>query len=734
VPADEALHAVFVRSTVAHGRVGAVQADEARSMPGVAGVFTAADFDLPPMASGMVPFTFARPVLASDTVRFVGEVLAVVVAETFAQAVDAAETVYADIDPLPAVVDPVAAAAPESPALFPDQGSNLAMDSSFGDPDPLAGAEVVARGRFVNQRLAPVPMETNAALAVPDEETGRLTMWISCQAPHYTRAGLAEPLGLKESQLRVIAPAVGGGFGAKIDIVPELVLVGALALRLGRPVRWGETRSENLIAMWHGRAQVQDVEIGATRVGTITGLRIGIVADGGAYPGMAAYLPVLTQLMASGVYRIPKIGGRLACVCTNTTPINAYRGAGRPEAAALVERAMDLIAAELGMDPADLRRKNLIPKDAFPFTTASGATYDVGDYEAALDEALRLAGYEQLRAEQAERRRRGDTEQMGIGVSTYVEVTAYGMGSEFGSVEVHADGTVTVQTGTSPHGQGHATAFAQIAAETLKVPLEAVTVVHSDTGVVPRGEGTMGSRSAQVGGSAVLQASEAVLEKARRVAAHLLEAGPEDVVLFDDGRIGIAGAPDRALSWSELAASAAEPSGVPEGMDPGLWSRGNFSQPSNGTYPFGAHVAVVEVDTETGRVRLVRHVAVDDCGRVLNPLLVEGQVHGGLAQGIAQALYEEVLFDDDGNPLTGTLMSYEMPSAAELPSFETAHTVTPTPLNPLGAKGIGESATIGSTPAVQSAVVDAVSHLGVRHIDLPLTPERVWRAIRDARA
>jgi aerobic carbon-monoxide dehydrogenase large subunit len=733
VVAEGALHAVFVRSTVAHGRVTGLDTTEARGMPGVAGIFTAADLDLPPMASGMVAAAFARPVVAREVVRFVGEIVAIVVAETVEQAMDAAESVFVDVEPMPAVVDPLAAAHPDATALFAEHGSNLAMDSPFGDPDPLAGAEVVVRGRFVNQRLAPVPMETGAALAAPDPQSGGLTMWTSCQAPHYLRDGLTEPLGLEKSKLRVIAPAVGGGFGAKIDLLPEHLLVGALALRLGRPVRWTDTRSESMTALWHGRAQVQDVEIGATRDGRVTGLKADILADGGAYPGMAVSLPLLTQLMLSGVYRIPKIGGRLMCVATNSTPINAYRGAGRPEAAALIERAMDLLALELGMDPVEIRRMNFIPKDAFPYKTASGATYDVGDYEAALDEVLRLAGYDRLRQDQAERRRRGQAEQLGIGLSVYVEVTAYGLGSEFGSVEVRADGSVTVLTGTSPHGQGHATAFGQIVADTLNVPLEAVTVVHSDTAAVPKGEGTMGSRSAQVGGSSILRASEGVLEKARLVAAHVLEAGAEDVVLFDDGRIGIAGAPDRGLTWAELAEAAAEPSRLPDGMDPGLSFAGDFAQSANGSYPFGAHVAVVEVDIETGRVRLVRHVAVDDCGRILNPLLVEGQVHGGLAQGIAQALYEEVLYDDDGNPLTASLMAYEMPSAADLPSFETAHTVTPTPLNPLGAKGIGESATIGSTPAVQNAVVDAVSHLGVRHIDMPLTPERVWRAIRDAR-
>jgi carbon-monoxide dehydrogenase large subunit len=731
--ADGALHVVFVRSTVAHGRLAGVDATEAASMPAVVGVFTADDLDLRPMGSGMVPEAFARPVVARDVVRFVGEIVAVVVAETVEEAMDAAESVYVGIEPFPALVDPVAAAAADAPVLFAEHGNNRAMDSSFGDPDPTAGADVVVRGHFLNQRLAPVPLETGAALAAPDPHTGGLTIWTSCQAPHYWRDGLTEPLGLAKSKLRVIAPAVGGGFGAKIDLLPEHVLVAALALRLARPVRWTETRSESMAALWHGRAQVQDVEIGATRDGQVKGLKVSIVADGGAYPGMAALLPALTQLMLSGVYRIPKIGGRLICVATNTTPVNAYRGAGRPEAAALVERAMDLLALELGMDRAEIRRKNLIPKDAFPFTTAAGATYDVGDYEAALDEVLRLAGYEDLRREQAERRGRGDAKQLGIGLSTYVEVTAYGMGTEFGSVHVKPDGSVTVRTGTSPHGQGHATTFAQIVADTLNVPFEMVTVVHSDTAAVPRGEGTMGSSSAQVGGSSVLRASEGVLDKARRLAAHVLEAGVEDMVLFDDGRIGIAGAPDRALTWGELAEAAGDRSRFPEGMDPGLSIDHDFGQSANGSYPFGAHVAVVEVDVETGQVGLIRYVAVDDCGRILNPLLVEGQVHGGLAQGIAQALFEEVLYDDDGNPLTASLMAYEMPSAADLPSFETAHTVTPTPLNPLGAKGIGESATIGSTPAVQSAVVDALSHLGVRHVDIPLTPERVWRAIRDAR-
>jgi carbon-monoxide dehydrogenase large subunit len=455
---------------------------------------------------------------------------------------------------------------------------------------------------------------------------------------------------------------------------------------------------------------------------------VDILADMGAYP-TATYLPPTTQMMLSGVYRIPRIACRGRSVVTNTTPVAPYRGAGRPEATALLERSMDLLAAELEMDPAEIRRRNLIPPDAFPYDTAVGTTYDVGDYERALDEALRLSGYERLREEQAERRARGDRVQLGIGLSTYVEIT--GFAREFGSVEVSPDGSATVLTGISPHGQGHETSFAQIASAILGIPMDRVRVVHSDTGVVPSGEGTYGSRSLQIGGSAVWNASQAVLEKARRVAAHLLEVAEADIVHHDDGRVGVAGAPDRALTWGELATAATESPRLPEGLEPGLSASVKFKQ-KDSTFPFGAHVAVVEVDMETGEVRPVRHVAVDDCGRILNPLLVEGQVHGGLAQGIAQALYESVEFDELGTPLTSNLTSYLMPSAAELPGFVSAHTETPTPLNPLGAKGIGEAATVGSTPAVQNAVVDALSPLGVRHIDMPCSPERVWRAIRGA--
>jgi carbon-monoxide dehydrogenase large subunit len=720
VDAAGTLHAVFVRSILAHARIQGIDSSEASTMPGVAGVYAAVDLDLDAMvvSTSVRDALSRRPPLAEGVVRFVGEPIAVVLAQSRVQALDAAEAVMVDYDALPAVADPLLALEADAPLLFPEAGSNVAREKRSGvSSRALDGAEVVVRGRFVNQRLAPGPMEPNGMLAVPEGDG--LTLWVPCQAPFWIRKDVAAALGLKEEQVRVIAPAVGGGFGAKADTYPEQLVLAALALRLGRPVRYTETRSENMVAMTHGRAQVQDVEVGAKRDGRITGLRVGVVADMGAYP-MAPYLPTLTRDMACGPYMVPRVAFTSTCVVTNTTPIAAYRGAGRPEAAALLERAMDLLASELGMDPIEVRRRNLIPRDEFPHKTVTGSTYDVGDYEAALDLALELAGYEDLRKEQAERRTGGGARQIGIGVGTYVEIT--GWGSEFGSVEVHEDGTATAITGTSPHGQGHETAFAQVVAGTLGIPFEAVKVLHSDTAIVARGDGTMGSRSLQVGGSAIRRASERVLEKAGKVAARLLEASEADIQAFEGVGLGIAGAPDTAIDWTRLA----------EESDGVLAAEVDFDMEERNTFPFGTHVAIVEVDTDTGKVELLRHIAVDDCGRILNPMLVDGQVHGGVAQGAAQALFEEVLYDAEGTPLTANLMAYAMPSAADLPSFETAHTETPTPLNPLGAKGIGESGTVGSTPAIQNAVIDAIAHLGIRHIDMPLTPERVWRAIREA--
>ena len=736
LPLEGALRAMFVRSIMPHARLNAVQAEVARTMPGVAGVFTASDLDLarmPPSgnvegATGTLDGPFGREVLARDVVRFVGEPIALVVADSLPHAEDAAEAVAADYDQLPAIVDVEAALADDAPLLWPEHGSNIASSfSTSWDDDVLAGADVVARGRFVNQRLAPVPMEGNAITVHPHGD-GTFTVWVSTQIPFDVRDDLADALDVDKQAVRTIAPDVGGGFGAKLQVYPEYLAVAAAAARLGRPVRWIESRSEGMLALTHGRAQVQHVEIGARRDGTIVGLRADLVADMGAYP-IGAFLPNTTQEMLSGVYAIPRIASRGRSVVTNATPVAPYRGAGRPEATALIERAVDLVAAELGMDPVEVRRQNLIPPEVFPYRTASGTVYDVGDYELALGEALRLAGYDALRAEQAARRQRGDHLALGIGVATYVEITSFNS-KEFASVEVHVDGRVTVVTGTSPHGQGHETAFAQLASGMLGVPFEAIRVVHSDTAIVKRGAGTWGSRSLQAGGSSVFERCGEVLDKARTLAAHLLEADAADVELTDSGGFAVRGAPERAIALAEIAIAAADPSRLPPGMEPGLRAEGVYREPGS-TFPFGAHVALVEVDTETGEVRLVRHVAVDDCGRVLNPALVEGQVHGGLAQGIAQALYEEVRYDADGNPITSTLTTYAMPTAAEFPNFETMRTETPTPVNPLGAKGIGESATIGSTPAVQNAVIDALSPRGVRHLDLPLTPERVWTALHE---
>jgi carbon-monoxide dehydrogenase large subunit len=736
LPADGALHVAFVRSQMAHARIRGVDAEAARSMPGVVGVYTDGDLGLPSYEGGMAGDDFERPALADGKVRFAGESIVAVLAETRAQARDAAEIVIVDYEPLPVVTDPVQAVQPQAPLLFEDHGTNVAVQHSF-DPDPEwdRGADVIVHGRFINNRLAAVPMEPNGILVEPSGPSPRgadtageavpvLTVHVPCQAPHWVRDELVEKLGLDRDDVRVIAGWVGGGFGAKVPTYPEQLVAAKLALLHRRPVRFVETRSENMVAMNQGRGQVQDVRIAARRDGRIVGMQVRLVGECGAYPADAAFMPQLTRMMAPGVYQFRHVDYTATCVVTNVPPIGAYRGAGRPEAAALIERAMDMVAAELGLDPVEVRRRNLVPNDAFPYVTATNTTYDIGDYERPLDEVLRLAGYEDLRREQERRRTAGDRVQLGIGLALYVEVT--GFGKEYGSVEVHADGTVTVQTGISPHGQGTANGLAQVAAALLGVPFEAVTVVHSDTAVVARGAGTMGSRSLQKGGSAVHAAGTSLIERARKVAARTLEVSEEDVV-FEEGVFSIAGVPDRALGWPEVAA-AAERDGGPDGR---LRDETDFEAET--TYPFGAHLALAEVDVETGDARLVRIVAVDDCGRIINPMLVRGQQHGGLGQGIAQALYESVSFDADGNPLNANLTTYGMPSAADLPALETHTTETPTPINPLGAKGIGESATIGSTPAVQNAVIDAVAHLGVRHIDMPLTPERLWRAIQEAR-
>ena len=725
------LHLVFVRSTVSHARLVSVDADDARRMPGVVAVLTAGDLDLPDLHGFMVlNERAARPPLARGKVRFVGDAVAAVIADSAAEAVDAAEMVVVDYDPLPAVVDPEAALAEGAPVQFDEIGSNLAAGvRDLDGEDPLADADHVVAVRVANQRVAVVPMETAAITAVPgdDGEGHRLTVWVSTQMPHGFHAQLCRALGLERDEVRVIAPHVGGAFGAKAGLGVEHAVVVAAASTLGRPVTWVETRSEHFVATPHGRGQVDYVEMGFGRDGRITGLRCRVVADAGAYAGFGGALALgPTRMMATGVYRVPKLTFDVAVALTNTTPMGAFRGAGRPEAAEYLERVMDVAAAQLGVDPVELRRRNLLAAEDLPFTTLTGTRYDSGDYAKALEAAVAAAGYDQARAEQARRREAGDRHLIGIGVSVYVEVTGGGSAGEYGALSVDADGGATIRVGTSAHGQGHATSFAMIVADRLGIPLEAVRFVQSDTAAVPRGGGTGGSRSLQLGGSAMAAAAEGVLERARALAAAELEADPADVVLGGDGRLGVAGVPSRALGWAELA-TRAERAGEPLAVE--------LDQRQAGpTFPFGAHVSVVEVDRETGQVRPLRHVAVDDCGRVLNPLVVTGQQHGGIAQGMAQALWEEMVYDPDGTPLTTNLADYAMPSAAELPSFETSNTETPTPLNALGAKGIGESGTIGSTPAVHNAVIDALAHLGVRHIDMPCTPERVWRAISAAEA
>ncbi len=706
---DRCLHAVFVRSSMAHARLKSVDVTLAAAMPGVVGIFAAGDLEF---ASAT-----ARPQLASDIVLFVGDAIAVAVADTRDLAVDAAAAVIIDYDPLPVVVDSVKALEPNADLVQADREDNLIVDFEVGEPGALDGADVFIKARFVNQRLAPVPIEANAVAAEPDGDGG-IRMWASTQVPFRIRTQVADALGLPEAKVHVIAPDVGGAFGAKLMTYPEQTVLCAVALKLDRRVRWFEYRSENMVAMSHGRAQVQDVALGATRDGKLVGLDLEIVADCGADAGLGAALPGFTMLLSSGVYDIPKIRVRTRTALTNTTIVSAYRGAGRPEAISMIERAMDMLAFELGLDPAELRRRNFI-RGGFPFTTAAGATYDSGDYPGALEVALEAVGYDELRREQKARRERGERVLLGVGISSYVEMTAVQLTSEFGFARVSADGSFTVGAGTSSSGQGHETAYAQLAASLLDVPMGHVSVVQSDTNQLRSGDGTYGSRSLQLGGSAVRGACIALIEKARVETARRLEASVEDIERTPDGGFAVRGVPGSSLSWAELAAEAM------------LIAEDEFEQDGQ-TFPFGCHVAVVEVDVETGEARLIRHVAVDDCGTILNPTLVEGQVHGGVAQGAAQALYEEFVYDADGNPLTTSLVDYAIPTIGEIPFIETLHTETPSPLNPLGAKGVGESGTIGSTPAVQNAVIDAVSNLGVRHIDMPLHPMRVWEAIQGA--
>jgi carbon-monoxide dehydrogenase large subunit len=723
----------FVRSTVAHAKINSIDTSAAKDAPGVVAVFTAADIaadgvkPLKPMAPFMNQ-AMLQTLLASDTVRFVGEPVAAVVTEEMYQGEDAIELVDVDFDFLPAVVNMNDALAGETGLLFPEAGTNVICtfgDASASNKDLFDGCEVVVSETIQNTRVAPAPMETRAAAAVWGED-GRLTAWIPNQGAQGTKSALVGALGVPADVVRIITPEVGGGFGAKFGVDPEQVVTCWIAKQLGRPARWSETRMENLLGMTHGRAQQHKITIGGMKDGTVLAYRLEIIQDCGAYVKSGAFLPSLTILMTSGAYNIPRAESWSYSVVTNTTPVAAYRGAGRPEAAAAIDRAMDLFADAAGVDPAEVRRKNLLPKFTEPHKTAFGAVYDCGDYVTALEKALAAADYQGLLDEQAKRRASGDTLQLGIGLSSYVEITGpggeAGGPNENGTVEVHPDGTATVLTGTSPHGQGHQTVWAMIVSQELGIPIDKITVKWGDTDLIPKGGGTGGSRSLQLGGAAVQQASRELLDVARERAAETLEAAQADLVFdTETSAFSVKGDPDVSVPLSSLANTER------------LFVRSVFTSPGP-TFPFGTHVAVVEVDTETGKVYFRRIITVDDAGTVINPLLAEGQRHGGIAQGAAQAFLEEVVYDEDGNPLTATFADYPFLSATDVPSYELVDMETPTPYNPLGAKGIGEAGSIGATPAVQNAVIDAVSHLGVTHIDMPTSPQRVWRAINAARA
>lgn len=746
------LYLQILRSVHAHARILRIDASQAAALPGVVAVLTGEEAKrlTPPLpASPTIPGLRVPEhyPLATDRVRFVGEPVAAVVAVDRYLARDALDLIQVEYEPLPAVADPEKAMEPGAPLLHPEFGENIAyrlpLGSLGGDIDAaLREADVVVRQRMENQRLIPSSMEPRGVVAQYEPGEGRLTLWLSTQAPHLMRSQLATLLGLPEHRLRVVAPEVGGAFGAKLNPYAEEVLAAALAVRLGRPIKWTETRGENMVATSHGRGQVAYLEAGAKRDGTITGVRVRIIGDLGAYHHILTPIaPTQTALMITGCYRIPVVGIEIVGVFTSKTPVDPYRGFGRAEAAYYIERLVDMVARELGMDPVEVRRRNFIPRDRFPYTTPTGHVYDSGDYEGALSRALEILDYRRFRQEQEQRRRQG--RYLGLGIATYqwragFPSTAVPPGLDFikggwesATLRVDPSGKVTLLTGTSPHGQGQETTFAQIVADGLGVPLEDIRVVHGDTDTVGYGMGSMGSRSLTVGGSAVLLAVQRVKEKAARIAAHALEAKAEDMV-FEGGRIHVRGFADRAMGFQEVAALAHRGANLPSGMEPGLEATG-FFDPPNFTSPYGAHLCVVEVDPDTGEVKLLRYIAVDDCGRVVNPLVVEGQIHGGVAQGVGQALLEAAIYDENGQILTGSLLDYPLPTSTELPMIEVAFLERPTAVNPLGAKGVGEAGAIGAPPAVVNAVVDALAPLGVKHMDMPLWPERVWRAIQEAR-
>jgi carbon-monoxide dehydrogenase large subunit len=750
------LHLAVVRSPLAHAKIRKIDTGAAARMPGVHGVFTATDLgahtiSLPcawPITADMA--APKAPPLAVDTVHFAGEGVAVVVARDAACARDAADAVEVDYEELPPVLDMEAALAEGATLVHPELGTNRnaywvfdsAQAGSGGDVEQaIREADVVIKRRFRQQRLIPAFMEPRSVVVDPTGE--QLTMWSATQIPHVLKTMTALTVGLPEHKVRVIAPDVGGGFGGKLQVTPEEILAVLVANRLGKPVKWTETRSECMLAAHHGRDQIQDVTLAARKDGTVTGLKVELTADMGAYlrlisPG----IPILGAFMYCGIYKFPAY--HLACtnVFTTKTPTDAYRGAGRPEATFAIERMMDELAVELGMDPLELRQRNWITHEEFPYTTVGTLTYDTGNYEAATARAKQLFDYDGLRAEQRRRREAGEPVQLGIGVSTYTEMCGWAPsrllgalsyaagGWEHASIRVLPTGKVEVVTGVSPHGQGHETAWSQVVADRLGVPFEDVEVLHGDTQIAARGFDTYGSRSAVVGAVAVLKAADNVLDKARKVAAHLLECAEADLE-FERGRFTIKGT-DRGKTIQDVAFAVFSAHDYPPGVEPSLDAEATFD-PVSLSFPHGTHLCAVEVDTETGRVTIRRYVCVDDVGKVVNPLIVEGQIHGGVAQGIAQALFEEAIYDENGTLTTATLADYLVPSAADLPSFTTDRTETPSTTNPLGVKGVGEAGTIAATPAVVNAVLDAVRHLGVTELDMPCTPQRVWRAVHAAR-
>ena len=743
------LHMSVVRSPYGHARINSINTEAARELPGVVAVYTAEDLKgavgnitigvpLGHITEGMG----VRGALADGKVRFYGDPVAAVIADDRYTARDARDLIEVDYEPLPAVIDVEKAMQPDSPRLYEEFDTNIpfAIHPPTDEIDKVfeqtkADGGIIAKTRLVNQRLAPVPMETRGVVADYNKANKSLTVWSSSQIPHLLRNILAATVGLPQHQVRVIVPEVGGGFGCKLNVYPEELVAAFASMRTGRPVKWIEDRSESMAATIHGRDQITYVEVAATRDGKVNGMKVYGISDLGAYSQLNTNIIMIGFgfPVYCGAYDIKALHLSADTVFTNKAPTDAYRGAGRPEATYIAERAMDLVAHELGKDPAEVRKINFIKPEQFPYKSATGAVYDTGDYEPALDKALAMVDYQNLRAEQA--RKRADGKLMGIGISTYIEICGFGPKGtlpvglyESARVRVEQSGTVMVYTGSSPHGQGEETTFAQIVSEEFGIPVENILIMHGDTDSTPEGRGTYGSRTTAVGGSAVFTAVQRLKEKMKQIASHILEASASDVTL-EDGKFSVAGSPQKSVSFNDVAAAANLSNTLAAGIEPGLETT-VFWEPEACVFPFGTHICVVEIDKDTGEAEITRYVAVDDCGRQLNPMIVQGQIHGGIAQGIGQAMIEGVEYGEDGQLLTATLMDYAMPLASELPHFELDHTVTLTTVNPLGVKGIGEAGTIGSTPAVAAAVADA---LGVAHIDMPFRPEKLWKIIQQQR-